>query len=447
MKSGDQWKSKIGFIMAAAGSAIGLGAVWKLPYVTGTNGGGAFFFMFLVFTLILGTTLILAEFIIGRKTQKPPIPAYKSIAPHTPWYLVGVLGIVTSCLILSFYAVVGGWIFTYFIRSLTGRLTEPVSGSYETLFSSIISNPWEVGLAHVTFMLITILVVQGGIQKGIERVSSIMMPALFVIFIILVIRSLTLEGAAEGISFFLRPDFSAINRETILYALGQAFFSLSLGVSIMVTYSSYLDKRENLIRSATSIVGLSVLISLLSGLAIFPGVFAFNLEPNEGPSLIFTVLPAVFSEMALGSVFLSLFLLLLLFATLTSAFSLLEIVVSSIVYRFPNKRKIAAWGSGIVIYVLGIPSSLSFGLLADWLLFGKNFFDATDFLVSNILLPLGALLIAIFVPRKLSNPDMKEELLRGSSANEIFFKGWLFILRFIVPLAIIAAFLNVLGIW
>ncbi|MFD2705402.1 sodium-dependent transporter [Salibacterium lacus] len=443
----DQWHSKLGFILAAAGSAIGLGAVWKLPYVTGTSGGGAFFLVFLLFTILLGTSLLLAEFVIGRRTQKPPIEAYKELAPRSSWHLVGILGIVSSCLILSFYAVVGGWILTYFIRSLTGGLTNPPDGDYSTLFQSIISNHWEVGAAHLVFILLTILVVQKGIQKGIERASTIMMPALFLIFAVLVVRSVTLEGAMEGIRFFLQPDLSSLDGGTVLFALGQAFFSLSLGVSIMVTYSSYLSKKESLVRSAFSIVGLSILIAFLAGLAIFPGVFAFGLEPSQGPGLIFAVLPAVFSEIAFGSVFFSLFLLLLLFATLTSAFSLLEIVVSSASYQRPERRRKAAWLGGASIFLLGIPSNLSYGVLSDWLILGDTFFNQVDFLVSNILLPLGAFLIAVFVSWRLKPSMLQDELLLGSSLSVGFFRVWLFFLRYITPAAILAAFLDVLGVW
>ncbi|MFC5713026.1 sodium-dependent transporter [Thalassorhabdus alkalitolerans] len=443
---GEQWSSKIGFILAAAGSAIGLGAIWRLPYVAGTNGGGAFFVIFLLFTLLLGTTLLLAEFVIGRRTNKNAIQAYKEIAPNSLWHGIGILGVVTSFLLLSFYSVVGGWILTYFIRSLTGGLTDPATGDFGELFGSIISNHWEVGAAHLGFMLITILIVQGGIQKGIERASTLMMPLLFILFLILVIRSLTLEGAMEGVTFFLQPDWSEVTSETILFALGQAFFSLSLGVSIMVTYSSYLSKKDDLVRSATSIVGLSVFIAVLAGLAIFPGVFAFGLEPDEGPSLIFTVLPAVFSEMAFGSVFLSMFLALLLFATLTSAFSLLEIVVATTSKSDPAKRKKMAWSMGLIIFLIGIPSNLSFGLLGEWLIFGDTFFNQLDFLVSNILLPLGALLISIFVPLKMSKSALQEELLRSSNLGSGFFQVWFITIRYIAPIAIAIAFLNVLGI-
>lgn len=442
----EQWTSKIGFILAAAGSAVGLGAVWRLPYVAGTNGGGAFFLIFLLFTLLLGTSLLLAEFIIGRKTQKDPISAFKELAPNSSWYLIGVLGVISCCLILSFYSVVGGWIVTYLLRSIFGGLTGRSSEEYSELFASIISNPWEVGAAHLVFIIITILVVQNGIQKGIERASTIMMPLLFIIFLLLVVRAVTLDGAMEGISFFLLPDFSQVTGETILFALGQAFFSLSLGVSIMITYSSYLSKQDSLIHSAGSVVGLGILISFLAGLAIFPGVFAFGLQPDEGPSLIFTVLPAVFSEIAFGGLFLSLFLMLLLFATLTSAFSLLEIVVTTAAKNNKQLRKKTAWIAGLAVFLLGIPSNLSFGLLADWDVFGDIFFNQIDFLVSNVLLPLGALLISIFVPLKMKKAELKNELLSGSSLHSRYFSTWYFLLKYVTPIAIAAAMLNVLGV-
>ncbi|WP_252313608.1 sodium-dependent transporter [Sinobaca sp. H24] len=441
----EQWTSKIGFILAAAGSAVGLGAVWRLPYVAGVNGGGAFFLIFLLFTLLLGSSLLLAEFIIGRKTQKDPISAFKELAPNSSWYMIGVLGVVSCCLILSFYAVVGGWIVTYLFRSIFGSLTGRSSGEYSELFASIISNPWEVGAAHLVFIIITILVVQKGIQKGIERASTIMMPLLFIIFLLLVVRAVTLDGAAEGISFFLSPDFSQVTGETVLFALGQAFFSLSLGVSIMITYSSYLSKQDSLIHSAGSVVGLSILIAFLAGLAIFPGVFAFGLQPDEGPSLIFTVLPAVFSEIAFGGLFLSLFLMLLLFATLTSAFSLLEIVVTTAAKNNKQRRKKAAWIAGLAVFLLGIPSNLSFGVLADWNVFGDTFFNQIDFLVSNILLPLGALLISIFVPLKMKKPVLKHELLTGTSLHPRYFEVWYFLIKYVTPAAIVIAMLDLLG--
>ncbi|WP_096436618.1 sodium-dependent transporter [Alteribacter populi] len=442
----DQWTSKLGFILAAAGSAIGLGAIWKLPYVAGTSGGGAFFLIFLLFTIFLGLPLLLTEFTIGRKTQHEAITAYRMLAPGTFWHWIGKLGVATSFILLSFYSVVGGWIVIYLTRAITEGLAGREGTEFEQLFGQTISNPFLAVFAHLIFMVLTILVVRGGVQKGIERFSKIMMPALFILFLIIVIRSVTLPGAMEGVEFFLMPDFSSVTGETILFALGQAFFSLSLGVSIMVTYSSYLKSSESLPRSAVSIVGLTIFISILAGLAIFPAVFSFGLEPAEGPPLIFIVLPTVFSAIPFGSVFFVAFMALLLFATLTSAFSLLEMVVASVTKNDPTKRNKAAWTIGLLIFVMGIPSALSYGVMGDVLIFGNNFFDALDFLVSNIMLPLGALLIAIFAPLKIKKDELYEEIQKSSSIKRGLFNTWYILVKYVTPVAIIIAFLNVLGI-
>ena len=248
MKQSEQWTSKLGFILAAAGSAIGLGAIWKFPYVTGTSGGGAFFVLFLLFTVLVGLPLLLGEFVIGRSTQQEAITAYKTIAPGTGWHWIGRLGVVTCFILLSFYSVVGGWIVLYLFRSVTGQLID-VEGGYEKLFETVIADPVMTVGAQFVFMLFTIFVVARGVQDGIEKANKYMMPALFLLFLVLIIRSLTLDGAMKGITFFLRPDFSKLTSEAVLYALGQSFFSLSVGVSVMVTYSSYLAQNESLPRS------------------------------------------------------------------------------------------------------------------------------------------------------------------------------------------------------
>lgn len=446
MSNQSQWSSKIGFILAAAGSAIGLGAIWKLPYVAGTSGGGAFFLIYLLFTIFLGAPLLISEFMIGRSTQKEAISAYKSIAPNSYWPWIGKLGVGTSIVLLSFYSVVGGWVVNYFLRSLTGSLTGLELDEYQQLFGTIISNPYQAVGAHLIFILLTVVIVQGGVQKGIERVTRFMMPTLFILFIILVFRSLSLDGAMEGVSFFLKPDFSKVTSDTVLFALGQSFFALSLGISTMVTYSSYLQKGESLPRSMFSVVGLTIFISLLAGLAIFPAVFAFGFEPTEGPSLIFTVLPAVFNEMAFGAFFFVAFLALLLFATITSSISLLEIIVASLTKGSNDRRLKTAWTAGIFIFMLGIPSALSFGLLGDSLFFGRTFFDLMDFLVSNVFLPLGALLISIFVGYKMSKNALYDEMSQGSVVPFWLFKFWYFLIRYVTPAAITFVFLHSLGI-
>ncbi|GAM11968.1 sodium-dependent transporter [Mesobacillus selenatarsenatis] len=440
----EQWSSKIGFILAAAGSAIGIGAIWKLPYVTGVSGGGAFFLMFILFSLFIGLPLLLAEFVIGRSTGKEAIRAYIEIAPKSKWYLIGILGVVTSFVLLSFYSVVGGWISLYFVKGLAGGVIEE-GADYGGLFGQTISSAWSVLAAQAAFLLVTIVVVAKGVQSGIEKASKILMPALFVLFIILIIRSLTLDHALDGVKFFLAPDFSSITSESILFAMGQSFFSLSVGVSVMVTYSSYLPKKGSIVQPALSVVGMNLFIALLAGLAIFPAVFSLGFEPAEGPGLLFVVLPAVFEKMVFGELFLLLFLVLFLFATLTSAFSMLEIVVATLAKGNQKKRAKFAWIAGGLIFLLGIPSALSFGTMAEATIFGKNIFDTADFLVSNILMPLGVFLISIFVPLKIKKEVLRQELLQHSKGGSLLFNLWYNVMRFIIPVVIIIVFLDSLG--
>ena len=445
MQSTEQWSSKIGFILAAAGSAIGVGAIWKLPYVTGMSGGGAFFLLFILFALFMGFPLLLAEFIIGRSTQKEAISAYRTLAPNSNWHWIGRLGVFTCFLLLSFYSVIGGWIVIYFAKGLFGGIISE-GADYGSVFNGTIGNPMLAIAAQFIFLAITVLVVAKGIQNGIEKVSKILMPALFLLFIVLIIRSLTLDNAMEGVKFFLAPDFSSITSQSVLFAMGQAFFSLSVGVSVMVTYSSYLSKKESLIQPAISIVTMNLLIALLAGLAIFPAVFSLGLEPAEGPGLLFVVLPAVFDQIVFGEVFLLGFLALFLFATLTSAFSMLEIIVAAIVKGKEEMRTKYAYIIGILIFAVGIPSALSYSNFSDILIFSKNLFDSADYLVSNILMPLGVLLISIFVSYKIKKSTLREELLQHSRLGATAFNIWFFIMRFVIPLVIIIVFLDVTGI-
>ncbi|MBN8436301.1 sodium-dependent transporter [Priestia flexa] len=443
MSQQEQWTSKIGFILASAGSAIGIGAIWKLPYVAGTSGGGAFFLLFILFTAIIGLPLLLAEFVLGRNTQKEAIRAYDAVAPKSIWKGIGYLGVITCFILLSFYSVVGGWILQYLFASVTGGLSGVKD--YSALFGNTIANPTSAVIAQFVFLLLTIIVVSRGIQNGIEKANNILMPALFVLFIAIIIRSLTLDGAMEGVKFFLYPDFTNLTSEAILFAMGQAFFSLSVGVSVMVTYSSYLTKQQNLPKSAVSIAGLNIVISLLAGLAIFPAVFSMGGEPAEGPGLLFVVLPTIFEQLPFGLVFQTLFLALFLFATLTSAFSMLEIIVASLAKGKSGKRIKLSWISGVLIFIVGIPSALSFGPLADVMIFGKSIFDAADFLVSNILMPLGCLLLALFVPWKMKKAVLIEEFQQGSNNVKKWFALWLLVIRYVAPVLIIIVFVNMLG--
>lgn len=430
-----QWSTKLGFILSSAGAAIGLGAIWKLPYVTGTSGGGAFFLLFVLFTLLIGLPMLISEFIIGRGTQKEAVSAYKKLAPKSIAVWIGKLGVVGCFLLLSFYSVIGGWIAVYTFKAFTGSA---ISDSIEpgALFGAVTGSPLTTMIGLILFTLFNVLVVSLGVQNGIEKANKFMMPLLFLFFIILVIRSVTLPGAMEGVEFFLKPDFSAINFESILYALGQAFFALAVGFSCMVTYSSYLKKNESLPYSAGSVVLMNIFVSLLAGLAIFPVVFSFGLNPEEGPGLLFVVLPTVFGQLPFGELFFALFLLLFLFATLTSSFSLYEIIVAALQEKWPNARMKITWILGLIVIVIAIPAALSSSTLGDFHVFGKTIFDATDFLVSNVMLPFGNLCIALFIMYKMDKEFVKNEFFAGSKLSEGWYKLWRALMYTAVPIVI-----------
>jgi len=437
LSSRDQFTSKIGFILAAAGSAIGLGAIWKFPYMAGTNGGSVFILLFVLCTIIIGLPILIAEFMIGRRGQKDPITSFKEQAPGKPWNLIGWIGLVACGLILSFYSVVGGWILSYIGRAMTFSLTAN-NVDFGALFSDIIANPWEVLLAQAAFMLLTLLIVQAGIKKGIETASKWMMPLLFIFFILLFVRSITLDGAIEGVKFMFIPDWSYLNGETLILALGQAFFSLSIGVAAMITYSSYLSRKENIVNSAVNVATMNIAISLLAGLVIFPAVFALGFSPTEGPGLVFIMIPAVFEQIPLGGVLLFVFFLLLLFATVTSAIAMLEVVVSIGIREKTQSRKKVSWIFAAVIFILGVPSALSFGLLSDITIQNRSIFDFVDYVTSAILMPIGALLTSIFAGYHYSKKISREEM----QTSPIVYNIWYFIVRYLAPICIIAIFVN-----
>lgn len=441
----DQWSSKIGFIFASAGAAIGLGAIWKFPYVTGMNGGGAFLLVFIIFTLLIGLPMLISEYIIGRGAGKQATSAYEKLAPNTTWKYVGWIGVLGCFLLLSFYTVVGGWVLVYTLMSFLGLIIQP-DVDYANLFGTIVSSPWITPLGTAAYILINVLVITKGVKDGIERASKYMMPLLFIFFIIIVVRAVTLDGAMEGIIFFLKPDFTSITAEGFLYALGQSFFALAVGFSAMVTYSSYLDRNTSLTSSASWVVIMNIIVSILAGLAIFPVVFAFGFEPAEGPGLLFIVLPAAFSQIPFGEFFLALFLILFLFAALTSSFQLIETTVAAITDRRKLPRKKVTWTVGTVIFLASIPAGLSSGVLSNVMLFGKNIFDLTDYLVSNIILPLGALLIALFVIIKMDRNIIREQFHLGSNVPVGLYSTWWGLMRFVIPITIVIVFLSTLGI-
>lgn len=437
-----RWGSKLGFVLAAAGSAIGLGALWRFPYMTAEHGGGAFLFVFLLMTLFIGMPLLLSEFVIGRASQRNPIEGFEYLGGRKYYRIFGWLGNIGVFLLLSFYSVIGGWILIYLVIALGESINVIQIDNYGAAFEGVISNPLYAVIGQGIFIFLTAFIVAKGVQEGLERASKVMMPLLFLLFLIVIIRSVTLPGAMEGISFFLTPDLSGIDSTAILYALGQSFFALSIGATTMVTYSSYLGEEHNLTKSALSIVLMNVTISIMAGLAIFPAIASLGMEAAEGPGLVFIVLPQVFGEIPLGFVFYILFLGAFLFATLTSSISMIEINVANAIKGNERKRRSMAYIFGFFVFLAGIPSALSYGVLSDVLIFGKSIFDSVDFLVSNIMLPIGALVSTLFVGFVIDRRVTMHQLSVDKTSRMYgFYKLWMVMLRFVLPIVILIVFI------
>lgn len=519
-KNREHWGSSWGFILAAVGSAVGLGNIWKFPYITGENGGGAFVLVYLLCIAVIGAPIMICEFALGRHTQRDPVGAFKALTPTRSvlahllglgmllaglflllfqswgwgtllvalgilvfkysWVLVGAMGVMAGFTILSFYSVVAGWTIGYVWKAATLQLNFSDVAMAKEHFGTFILNPaWAVG-CHLVFMVLCVLIVYKGVKAGIERWSKILMPVLFFIILALIIRSLTLPGAMAGVRFYLTPDFSKINTNSVLLALGHAFFSLSLGMGAMITYGSYMEKKQNLFTSMLAVVSLDTLIALMAGLAIFPAVFAMGFAPDAGPGLVFQVLPTVFNQIPFGAFWAFLFFLLLLIAALTSGISLLEVVTAYFVDEKGWSRHRATVVFGGIIFLLGSLCAIS---VANWSrieglhsillkIFGStkdSFFDTMDNLASNWLLPLGGLMISLFVGwiwgTKHAVDEIREgsanfadvhliSLLAGLKDDPSHSSGvhvltlaslWGIFIRFISPVAVMIAFLHTIG--
>lgn len=417
-----QFNSRLGFILAASGSAVGLGNIWKFPFEVGAGGGAAFVLVYLGFSFLLCFPVMISEIAIGRKTQLNPVGAFKKLGHHN-WAWIGLLGIGAGVLILSFYNVVAGWAFGYFLHMLEGNFEVGQN------FSSYISN-WEViGLYGLVFMAVTAFIVSQGVQKGIEKAAKILMPSLFVLIIGLMIYAFTLDGAKEGIEYYLIPDFSKVTGEVIYSALGQAFFSLSLGMGALITYGSYVSRKQDIVRSAALITLTDVSIAFLAGLMIFPFVFSNGIEPNGGAGLIFATLPGVFEGLGptLGIVVGATFFLLLSFAALTSTVSLLEVPVAYLVDEKKIKRPVAVWGMAILIFLIGVPSLLGNGAveqLTSFMTLYKDgqeetisFMGFIELIASDTFLPLGGTFIAIFTAYVWKKNNLNAELTEGRATQ------------------------------
>mgnify|MGYP002514857216 CR=1 FL=1 len=441
----ESFGSRFGALVAMAGSAVGLGNLWRFPYLVGENGGAAFIIVYIALSFLICLPIFISEFVIGRRSQKNAFAAFRDLSGGGIWSAVGLFTIIVPLVVLSYYSVIGGWSIEYFVKSLTFSFTGNDSQTaMSTMFSSFVSNPWLPLICHTGFLLATTIIVVVGIKDGIEKFSKVMMPLLFFIVIGIAIYSLTLEGAQKGIEYLFNPDFSKINAKACAAALGQAFFSLSLGFGTIMTYASYVDKKENIMFQSTATAVSDLMFAMIAGVAIMPAVFAFGLNPQSGPGLVFETLPLVFGQMPAGGLVAILFFLALLVAALTSSISMLEVAVAYLVEEKKFSRIAACIVLFIICWVIGAVCSLSFGPLSHIEIGGGNLFDFFDNLSSNILMTLGSLLTVLFVGWRLKKTDVYDEFTNGGtlSRNAKLFGVLWFLIRFVCPLAIIAIFVS-----
>jgi NSS family neurotransmitter:Na+ symporter len=442
----DNFSGRFAVIAAAAGSAIGLGNIWRFPYVTGENGGGAFLLIYLFFVFAIGIPVMTSEFVIGRAGQKNPYGSFKKLAPGKPWYLIGLMGVAAAFMILAFYTTVSGWTLEYFYQTLTGNLSGKSDADLTLMFDDFLKGSYRPIIWFLIFMGLTAFIIISGVKNGIERYTKMLMPLLIVLLIALCVRSVTLEGAGAGLRFLFYPDFSKITPTVILEALGQAFFSLSIGMGTLITYGSYIKKSENLGSSALYVSIADTSIAVIAGVAIFPAVFALGGSPASGTGLVFIVLPGIFQKMPLGQVFELLFFLLLSVAALTSTISVLEVIVAYLVEELKLTRKKATIAATLMVSVLGIVTVLSMGALSNFLILGKNVFGLLEYLTSNIMLPLGGLFIVLFIGWYFNPQRTKDELTNEGMIKARYIPAFMFIVRFVAPVAIAMVFLYSLGI-
>ena len=442
-----QWSSRLAFVLAATGSAVGLGNIWRFPYITGENGGGAFVLVYILCVLLVGIPIMMAEIMIGRRGRQSPINTMQALAEeeglNPAWRYLGWLGMAAGFLILSFYSVVAGWTLDYIYRAGSGSFTVATDEEIVGIFESLLSNTELLFILHTLFMAITTIIVSMGVRSGLERAVKFLMPALFILLLLMVGYAMSTDGFNRGLSYLFNPDFSKLSAEGFLAALGQAFFSLSLGMGAIMIYGSYLPQNASIVKTTVSIAFADTLVAILAGIAIFPLVFAYGLEPDSGAGLIFVTLPIAFGQMPYGQFFGTGFFILLMFAAWTSSISLLEPAVAWLVENRGISRAKSAALAGLLAWILGIGSVLSFNLWKDLKLFGKTYFDIMDYITSNVMLPLGGLLVAIFAAWLMSRNSSFEELKfkRVSTYNT-----WRFIVRYISPVGVILIFLHAIEI-
>ncbi len=433
--------TKLGVIASTVGAAVGLGNIWRFPYETGMNGGAAFLIVYILCVLILGIPVMCAEFSIGRYSKSDSVGAFKQLAPRSLWRYAGYLGVLATTLILGYYMVISGWMLEYLFQAATGKLSKMSPEEIGAAQISFIQSDFRPLLWVFIFFLINYVILVKGVQKGIEKMSNILMPMLFVLLIIFCIRSFFLSGCREGLSFFLNPDFSKITPPVFIRAMGQAFFSLSLGMGTLITYSSYFNAKTRLVKTAGTVALLDTVVAVLAGIIIFPAVFSYGVSPTVGSELVFITLPNIFNQLPAPSLWSSMFFILIIVAALTSTVSLFEVSIAFIIDRFHITRKRATILSLSIVAVLSAVCSLSQGTWSHILICGKNIFDACDYLSAIILLPLSGLLISIFAGWKLSPDTLRRELLHDKSGEPLF-QVLYFCIKYLAPIFIIFIFLS-----
>ena len=438
--------TRLGAIAAAVGSAVGLGNIWRFPYEAGVNGGGAFILVYICCILVMGIPVILSEFIIGRSTHSNMKAALRRLSPGKKYYLFTYVCIIGSFVVIGFYSVVCGWIIEYLYQAAMGNLDGHTSQEYCIMFNSLVASPWRCVGWTLLFLVLNFIVMSRGIEKGIERVASIMMPLLFLILIIFCVKSLSLPGAKKALNFLLYPDFSELTMRGVLDALGQAFLSLSIGISCLVTYSSYFKDDASLTKDAATVGLLDTMVAILSGVMIFPAVFTFGVEPTAGPRLIFEVLPGIFQQMTGGYFWALLFFLLVFFASLTSTISLSEIPITFMIEEHKMSRPRAITWTAFFTVILAVLAALSFNVLDDIKLWGKNIFDMMDYAASNIFMLLGGLFTAVYVGWIMDRKIIHEQLTNNGLLKGRMESYLIFCLRYVAPVSIVFIFLYLTGI-
>jgi NSS family neurotransmitter:Na+ symporter len=434
--------------LAVTGSAVGLGNIWKFPYMAGVNGGGAFVLIYLACVFGMGLPIMVSEILIGRRGRRNPVATMEILgdeeAGQPKWRYVGLMGVVAGFIILSYYSVIAGWTTAYIFKSVTGTLGAADADGLREAFGAFISNPLVTGFWHTAFMTVTATLVALGVERGLERAVEFMVPALVLLLLVLLGYAMTSGGFQQGLAFMFKPDWSQVDGGTVLAAMGQAFFSLSVGMGAIMAYGAYLPQEESIARTSIAVVCADTLNAVLAGLVIFPIVFANGLEPGEGPGLIFQTLPLAFSQMPAGWFFGALFFILLSFAALTSAISLMEPAVVWMIESFEMERHWAACWVSAIIWLLGFATVLSFSTLSEFKFLKGTLFDNFDYLTSNIMLPLGGLLITVFAGWVMCKNSSADELDPDAGLG---YRAWRFLARYVAPLAVLLVFLQAIGIF